>query len=395
MTRRKSLSDTGVQALKPRPARYAFPDPELGGHYVRVTPTGAKSFVALARDPNGKQVWATLGPTDLLTIEEARTKARQAIIRIRDGLPPFEERAKAETFDEVADDFIKRHVEKKGLRSKKEIERLLDRHVRPRWGKREFVTIRRADMGALLDEVEDDHGARQADYVLAIIRKIMNRHAVAHEDYHPPIVPGMARTDPHARRRDRILNHDEIRAVWKHAENNGRFGAIVRLALLTGQRREKLGSMRWEDITANGIWNVTVENRAKGAGGLLQLSEMARKIIAEQNRVSENAYVFPGRGSACFNSWSKCKKAFDEKVRIEPWVIHDLRRTARSLMSDAGIRPDIAERVLGHAIGGVAGVYDRSKYQMAKANALQRLAMQIETILGERGDVLFMRTPSR
>lgn len=388
MIRRKNLSDTGVQALKPRAARYAHPDPELGGHYVRVTPAGAKSFVALARDPDGKQVWATLGPTDLLTIEEARAKARSAINRIKEGLPPFEQRTKAETFDEVADDFIKRHVDKKGLRSKKEIERLLDRHVRPRWGKREFLDIRRADVVALLDHVEENHSDRQADYVLAIVRKIMNRHAVAHEDYHPPIVPGMARTDPRARQRDRILDPDELRAVWKYAESNSRFGAIVRLALLTGQRREKLGAMRWDDITAAGVWNVPVENRAKGAGGALQLPEMARKIIAEQDRVGDNPFVFPGRGDACFNGWSKCKKAFDEKVSIAPWTLHDLRRSARSLMSDAGVRPDVAERVLGHAIGGVAAVYDRSKYHDLKADALKRLAALIEGIINPKQNVV-------
>jgi integrase len=388
MTRRKSLSDDGVKNLKPRAARYAHPDPEMRGHYVRVTPAGAKSYVALARDPDGKQIWATIGSTDLKTVDEARAEARKAINRIKDGLPPFEEREKAETFNDVADDFIKRHVDKKGLRSKKEIERLLDRHVRPRWGDREFKSIRRASVVALLDEVEDDHSARQADYVLAIVRKIANWYAARHDDYDSPIVPGMRRTDPKETKRDRTLNEDEIKKVWRHAEKNGRFGAIVRLALLTAQRREKLGSMRWADITADGVWNMPVEDRAKGVGGALQLPEAARKIIAEQNRVGENPYVFPGRGDGCFNSWSKCKKAFDEKVSIAPWVIHDLRRTARTLMAEAGVRPDIAERTLGHAIGGVEGIYDRSKYTREKAEALKQLAAKIEGIINPKQNVV-------
>src|SRR4030095_14600786 len=212
MTRRKTLSDAGVQALKPRPARYAFPDPELRGHYVRVTPAGAKSFVALARDPDGKQVWATLGSTDLLTIDQAREEARTAIKRIKAGLPALEQRVKSETFDDVRKSFIKRHVEKEGLRSQKEIERLLDRHVTPQWGKREFVSIGRKDVAALLDNVQDNHSARQADHVLAIIRKMMNWYAGRSDDYVSPIVPAMRRTDPKKGKRARILDDDEIKA---------------------------------------------------------------------------------------------------------------------------------------------------------------------------------------
>ena len=88
MPRRKSLSDLGVAALKPRASRYAEPDPELRGHYVRVHPSGAKSFVAVARDPNGKQVWATIGATDLLGDRRKRATRRAiAIERIRAGLP--------------------------------------------------------------------------------------------------------------------------------------------------------------------------------------------------------------------------------------------------------------------------------------------------------------------
>ena len=87
MTRRKSLSDTGIAALKPRAARYAFPDPELTGHYIRVTPQGAKSYVTVAYDPNGKQVWTTLGPVNLMTLDDARSRAREAIRRVKDGLP--------------------------------------------------------------------------------------------------------------------------------------------------------------------------------------------------------------------------------------------------------------------------------------------------------------------
>jgi len=91
--------------------------------------------------------------------------------------------------------------------------------------------------------------------------------------------------------------------------------------------------------------------------------------------------VFAGRGDGHFSGWSPCKRSFDAKAKVEPWVIHDLRRTARSLMSRAGVRPDVAERVMGHAIQGVEGVYDRHPYRDEKRDALNKLAGLIALIL--------------
>src|SRR5262249_14570830 len=144
---RKTLTDKGVAALKPRAQRYAFPDPELTGHYVRVTPGGSKSFAAVAR-ANGKQIWTHIGAADVMTVAEAREHARDVLKRVRAGLPATE--AKGETFAEVAGNWIKRHVEANKLRSRNEIKRLLDRHVLPVWGEREFLSIRRSDVAALL-----------------------------------------------------------------------------------------------------------------------------------------------------------------------------------------------------------------------------------------------------
>lgn len=169
---RKSLSDAGVANLKPRAKRYFEPDPELRGHYICVEPTAAKSFYAITRNPAGKQIWTKIGPVGVLRIAEAREQARQLIQRVRMGLPAFEPRA--ESFRAVADNWVRRHVKAKGLRSRYDIERVLAKHVFPAWGDREFTSIRRSDIAALLDKVEDESGARQADIVLAVVRGIMN-----------------------------------------------------------------------------------------------------------------------------------------------------------------------------------------------------------------------------
>jgi integrase len=253
--------------------------------------------------------------------------------------------------------------------------------VLPVWGERNFVSIRRSDVAALLDTVQDEHGARSADYVLAVVRGLMNWFAARNDDYASPITRGMARTNPRARQRARILDDDEIRTVWRAGEGAGTFGAIVRILLLTAQRREKVAGMRWQDVALDGEWHIPAEEREKTAGGVLLLPDAAVTILRAQPRFEGNPYVFAGRGTAHFNGFSKAKAAFDKAAPIAPWVLHDLRRTAKSLMSRAGVRPDISERVLGHVIAGVEGVYDRHSYRDEKADALRRLAALVAGIV--------------
>jgi integrase len=377
MGRRKTLTNAAIAALPSKAKPYAMPDPELPGHYIRVRPSGSKVFCAVGRAPSGKQVWQTIGASTLYGVAEARTKAREAIKAIREG----RDRTGPDDFETVSEGWFKRHVEAKKLISAPDLRSALDRHLLPAWRTREFASIRRGDVAKLLDSIEDSHSPVVADFVLATFRMICNWHATRSDDYQSPIVRCMRRTDPKARARARILDDDEIRAVWKAAEENGSFGAYIRLALLTAQRREKVVAMRWEDIDIEGVWHIPTDPREKGTAGSLKLPEAALAIIKAQPRFASNPYVLAGRGDTYIQGQSKRKALFDSKVKIAPWVIHDLRRTARSLMSRAGVRPDIAERVLGHAIRGVESVYDRHSYAEEKAHALAALASLIENIM--------------
>jgi integrase len=139
--------------------------------------------------------------------------------------------------------------------------------------------------------------------------------------------------------------------------------------------------MKWDDVSIDGAWTIATENREKGNAGVLVLPEKATEIIRSLPRFQSNPYVFAGRGSSHYNGFSKGKSEFSGKIKVAPWTLHDLRRTARSLMSRAVVRPDVAERVLGHARGGVEGIYDRHAYREEKANALKALAGLIENIL--------------
>jgi integrase len=377
---RRRLKDSQVLALKVRASRYAVPDPELVGHYVRVHSSGAKSYVAVTRDPFNKQIWTTIGPTDHLTIEQAREQARAIIARVKAGKPAIEPPPPApDAFAAVAQNWIKRHVTAKGLRTRAEIERCLARYVLPHWRDRPFTEIKRVDVAKLLDHIEDNSGPRQADAVLTIIRSIANWHSTRDDTYVTPIVKGMKRSSNSVRKR--VLDDSELRLVWEAAEQSGQFGSLVQLALLTGQRLDKLLTMRWSAISSEGVWTVPSGDREKGTGGELVLPELAQAVLRRQPRILGTDLVFPpARGNGQMSASVGKKKLDDALPPMPRWTNHDMRRTARSLMSRAGVRPDISERVLGHTIKGVEGIYDQHAYTQEKADALRKLAALIGEI---------------
>ena len=287
-----------------------------------------------------------------------------------------------ETFERVFADFMTRYVDEKRLRTAKDIRRNITNHVLPVWGSRDFASIQRNDVAKLLDSIQDRRGPVIADKVLALVSKICRWYATRHHDYVSPIVPGMRRSDPKTRARSRILNDDEIRTVWKAAEADGVFGAFVRMSLLSGQRAGKLTHMKWEHIEDD-VWHMPLEPREKGNAGDLVLPKEALAILDELPRFASCPYVFT-YGSVPITDSNKWR--FAEKVNIAPWVIHDLRRTAKSLMARAGVRPDISERVLGHVIRGVEAIYDRHEYRQEKADALRKLAGLIAMIVNPPAD---------
>ena len=126
--------------------------------------------------------------------------------------------------------------------------------------------------------------------------------------------------------------------------------------------------MRWKDIGIDGTWSIPTAPREKGNPGTLKLPKVALDLIRKQPHLSERIFDFH-------------KTTLEAaKAAIGDWHIHDLRRTARSLMSRAGVQSEHAERVLGHAIGGVEGVYDRHRYDNEKTRALEKLAAPIQRI---------------
>ncbi len=389
--RRQRLTDKQAAELPRKAARYFHPDPEMPGHGVRVLPEGAASYYTICRDRFGKQRWVRLGSIAELRIDESRERARTVIRRLKDGLEPFEPPpVRPDTVADVIANWLQRHVEAKGLRRGGEMRRLLEKHVIPVWGERAFAEIRRSDIARLLDAVQDAHGAWIADAVLSTLRAVASWYATRHDTYTPPFVKNMRRVPTQARKRSRFLSDDELRRVWLAAEaEDSVFGKFVMLLLLTAQRREKVATMKWDDISPDGVWTIRTESaREKGHAGSLKLPKLAMQIIRSLPRFASNEYVFAGRRPGePIAGFAPLHTAFKARCGINDWVLHDLRRTARSLMASAGVPTDHAERVLGHARDVIEATYDVHSYGLEKAAALAKLARLIEQIVrGKPGD---------
>jgi len=385
----KHITDAFVRNVKPprkdaEQKQVAYIDTlERGLALVLVVSYGGTRTFRVMTYRNGKPHSIKLGTYPHMTVKDARATARA----YWENPQKFEAEAEVGSFKQIAENWIKRHVDAHKLRSKPEIERILSKYVYPKWKDRPFLEIRRREVNDLLDQLADNHGRAQADATLAIIRGVMAWHQARDEHFVSPIVRGMRRDKPKAR--DRILDDNEIRAVWKACDEMGTFGALVKMLLLTAQRREKVASMQWDDIV-DSEWTIRVVDREKGSAGKLKLPQMALDIITAQSRIADNPFVFAGRGKA-FNHFSQGVDELRAKLPegMPRWTLHDLRRTARSLMARADVRPDVAERVLGHVIRGVEGIYDRHQYADQKADALQRLAALIETIINPpKGNVV-------
>jgi integrase len=265
----------------------------------------------------------------------------------------------------------------------------------PEFESRTFVSVRRGDIVKLLDKIEDERGPGAADMCLAFIRQLASWHQARDENYHSPIARGMRRTKPAERRRKRILSDLEIRTMWRACDKLSVFGALTKMLLLTAQRRTKVATMRWSDIE-NAVWTIQTASREKGTGQKLKLPRLALDILDVQPRIVNNEFVFPasregrrsgpGENFGSYSAFAQGKEALDDLMAktlpdIPHWQLHDLRRTARSLMSRAGVRSEIAERVLGHAIVGVEGVYDVHDYYEQRGQALKKLASLIDRIV--------------
>jgi integrase len=383
MLAKKRLTDRAIAALKPAPAgkRLLVWDAEVAGLAVRVTDTGAKSFVLVARYPGSPNpAPRTIGKVGAVGLADARGKAREWLKLLTGGIDPgaVQAQREAETVEAVCEEWLRRSQ----LRSEDWTRKALERLVYPTLGSKPVSEVRRSDIVRLLDRIEDGRGKEMAEKTLGILRSAMNWWAARSDDFRSPIVRGMSRTA--GTRRDRILTDDELRLVWRATDPQG-FGAMVRFLLLTGARRSEAARMEWNEIT-NDEWTLPASRNKTGQELIRPLSGAALAILEGLPRGGR--FVFTLGKSIDFGP---CKSALLEASGTKGWTLHDLRRTARSLMSRAGVPSDHAEHCLGHVIGGVRGVYDRHQYRDEMLRAYEKLAALISGIVEPRENVVAIR----
>jgi integrase len=388
----RPLTDIAIRNLKAGNMRREIPDPGCRGLYVVVQPSGARSFAVRYR-LGGKSRKLTLPPG--ISLAAARKLAADAMLEVAQGRDPAaaKQAAKsarhgsAETLEAVAAEFFRREGK---FRSARDWQRDLARLVFPTLGKRLIADIRRKDIARLLDNIEDNNGAAGADTALAIVRRIMNWHAARDDDFRSPIVKGMGRRKPSEHARSRILNDDELRALWRTADSmQGPFGHYVQFLLLTAARRNEAAHLRWHEIVGTD-WTLPAARNKTKTDLTRPLSAAALAVLSKVPRIADCDFVFTADGRR-LGGMTRRKADIDRASGVSGWVLHDLRRSARSLMARAGVSRDHAEPCLGHILAGVEGTYDRHHYRLEMRAAYEALAAQIQRIVNPQPNVIPLR----
>jgi len=361
--------------------RAIYWDQSLSRLGLMVTSRGHKSWIIQYR-MGGRSRRVTLD--GILSLKEARDQAHEILSQVAKGDDPAGAKrkaraAKVDTFGAIAESYLR--IGAKNLRSAALYRRTLERLVLPEFQDKPIGEIRRSNVASLLDAIVEENGVVMADLTLAIIRRVFTWHAARDDHFVSPLTKGMARSKPSERARSRILTDDELRAVWKAtSQSNDLFGAYMRFLLLTAARRDEASEMSRTEIKA-GLWTIPAARYKTGADTDLPLSAAAIEVLESLPRIGADKYVFTRDGERPFQGHSSAKAKLDKACGFSDWVIHDLRRTARSLMSRAGVSSDIAEQCLGHKLPGVRAVYDRHRYLEEKRHAFEAVAALIDRIV--------------
>lgn len=401
---RIALSDRTIRALKPPlSGRLDVWDEDYPGFGLRISSEGRRTWILMYRI--GKKLRRlTLGRFPTLGLAAAREKATDALRDVGKGEDPgrrkIEER-RAETFAELAREYIDRHASKK--RSGREDIRLLNgsphkkrtgkkphEPLVKRWGTRRIKDIKRRDVRELLEEIAG-RAPIMANRTLALVRKMFNfaieREWLETNPCHMIKPPG------DEKQRDRVLSEDEIRLLWKALDGESPLiAALFRLRLLTAQRGGEVHGAAWAEFDlARGWWTIPAERSKNGLAHRVPLSPQAVKILkAWRDPDGDSPWVFPSSRKTGPHI-AHAQKAIERIVRSSgvDFRGHDLRRTAASLMVGAGVSRLVVSKILNHVETGVTAVYDRHSYDLEKRAALDFWGKRVDQIVsGKRSRVL-------
>ncbi len=397
---------------------------------LRVTPAGTRiylvQFRAKASGGGSRTRRIVIGrhDGDLWSVTKARAAARKLLAPVDLGKDPFADReddraaradaaeAKAaaaaaaahnadararDAFEKVAERFIDLCL--KDSRSGHEVARLIRQGPAKAWTGRHIAEIRRADVADLIDAIRKRSPAT-ARLTYAALRGLFGW--CVERDLIAASPCDRLKAPPRPEARDRVLSDDELRAIWRACEGLGHpFGPIIRLLMLTGQRRAEVAGMAWSEIDIQAsTWRIPRERTKNGRAHEVDLSAEALAIINAVSRTGDvlfEARRAPARVGAAAGSkvatpgaargFSATKRRLDELAKLEKmnasWRLHDLRRTAATGMAGMGIAPHVIERILNHVSGvqgGLVGVYQRHEYRVERKAALADWGQRVAAI---------------
>jgi integrase len=388
------LTDIVLKNLKGTDARREIPDDYLSGLYLIVQPSGAKSWAVRYRH-HGASRKHTIGGYPAFNLTQAREAAKKALRTVAEGRDPGRERqeARSDTFSAIAAEFLERHSKRNNRESTtKANETLLRLHILPRWQNRAIQDIRKRDVIALLESVAVEYPI-VANRVHAILSKLFSWACSVDIIESNPVrdVKRLSRE----KSRERILSDDELRRVWIAATKMGdAFAKAVQVLALTGQRRDEVFWMKWSELDFDKrLWSLPGERVKNGTPHTVPLSDPVIAILQTMTRDGEHVFA-DARGK--MPSRARGKERLDKLVgEIEPWRLHDLRRSLASGLARMGVPLQVVEHILNHRSGslaGVAGIYNRHSYSSEKVEALQRWAGHaLSLVEGKPANVVSLR----
>jgi len=325
---------------------------------------------------DGKQTVHSIGRHgSAWTPETARARARQLLGTVALGSDPFAQPLSAEGFAQEVARYLERRRSVLKPRAYGEVVRHLTKHSAP-LARLKLAQIDRRKVATLLAEIETTSGLVARNRVRSSLSAFFT-WAIAEGLLDTNPVAGTAKAEEGGSR-ETVLTREELVKLWRSLGED-RYSDIVRLLLLTGQRRGEIGKLTWSEIDfAKGMIVLPAERVKNSRQHELPLSRQAQAILERQPRRNSSDFVFGG-----FNDWDNAKQRLDQRLRIAPWRLHDLRRTCATQLGELGVQPHHIEAILNHYSGhrsGVAGVYQRAKYADEMRSALQRWADHVDKI---------------
>lgn len=395
----------------PSAGRADYHDALVPGLALRVTSTGHRSFNLITRYPTNPKnpTRRALGEFGEISLDQARERAREWLGLIRQGIDPkvaevrrrsAEQRAQVTTFKVVAEAFLDRHGAK--LAKIAEARRMMDAEFVARWGNRPVTDIEAGEVADAIRAIVKRGAPYQAHNALGYLRRMYN-WAIGTHEFGIAVSPveRLKPADLIGRReaRERILTDDELRTIWlacstDHPPSARRktdklffpYGPVVQLLILTGQRRDEVAHMRWSEIDMDQrIWTIPASRMKGGRTHVVPLAPEALAILAKLPRFTAGDYVFSTDGGVKpVNGFSKAKARLDEISGVRGWVLHDLRRTARTHFSALPVQDLVRELVIAHARPGLHKVYDQHSYLDEKRECLTLWEQRLRGILAPK-----------